>query len=162
MAVTDEQFQALSVEVRRLAARVRVLEDDRAVDRAEAQVRHRAVVDSLQALRETQIEQGQDIAGLREDVTGLHLSVAGLEGTVTGLQGSVAGLEGTMTGLQGSVTGLEGTMTGLQGSVTGLEGTMTGLQGTVTGLRGDMERGFATIGETLAHVVRLMEDDAGG
>lgn len=66
MAVTDEEFRALAGEVD--GPGVRALEDARVIDRAEAEVRHRAVIDSMQALRLTQVDQGREIGKLRADM----------------------------------------------------------------------------------------------
>jgi DNA-binding protein H-NS len=76
VAVTDEEFGDLRLEVTRLDGRVRTLEDARAVDRAEAEIRHRAVQDSLQALRETQVEQGRQVLQLGQQLGQLRRDTA--------------------------------------------------------------------------------------
>jgi len=144
VAVTDEEFQELAVKVEGLSSRVRTLEDDRAIDRAEAQVRHRALIDSMQALRVTQVEQGRDIARLRTDMQQGFAAVSTEMGRLRG------DTEQSLTGLRGDMEqGFEAVSTEM-GRLRG--DTEQGL----TGLRGDMEQGFTAITGTLSHVVRLL------
>ena len=100
MAVSDEEFQELAVKVEGLSSRVRTLEDDRAIDRAEAQVRHRALIDSMQALRVTQVEQGRDIARLGTD---MKQGFANVDRRFANVDRRFAGVEEHLGGVQATL-----------------------------------------------------------
>jgi hypothetical protein len=70
----------------------------------------RAHTRSLNALRETQLEHGAAILGLRGDVGELRGDVGELRGDVGGLRVDVGGLRGDVDELRGDVGGLRGEM----------------------------------------------------
>ncbi|MGH3801788.1 MAG: hypothetical protein ACRDTD_16980, partial [Pseudonocardiaceae bacterium] len=85
------------------AARVLAAGADHDVSEVRAELR--AHTQALNALRETQLEQGRAIAGLGQQVTGLGQQVTGLDQKVTGLDQKVTGLDQKVTGLDQKVTG---------------------------------------------------------
>ena len=96
-----------------LQARVEALESDRdtmyaafrAVDGEfhEVVARHRADRKLLSALRTTQIEHGQALAGLVTDVSGLKTDVSGLKTDVSELKTDVSELKTDVSGLKSDV-----------------------------------------------------------
>jgi outer membrane murein-binding lipoprotein Lpp len=99
-----------------LRARVEQLETDRdtmyaafrAVDGEfhDAVARHRADRTLIAALRSTQIEHGEVLAGLVVDVSGLKSDVSGLKSDVSGLKSDVSGLKSDVSGLKSDVSGM--------------------------------------------------------
>jgi hypothetical protein len=92
------------------AAAARVLAGGADRDVSAMQGELRAHTRSLNALRETQLEHGAAILGLRGDVGELRGDVGELRGDVGGLRVDVGGLRGDVDELRGDVGGLRGEM----------------------------------------------------
>lgn len=95
------------------AAGARVLAAGADRDVSEVRAELRAHTQALNALRETQLEQGRAIAGLDQRVTGLDQKVAGLDQKVAGLDQKVTEGFATLGVGMAQITTL---LTGMAGS----------------------------------------------
>ena len=95
------------------AAGARVLAAGADRDVSEVRAELRAHTQALNALRETQLEQGRAIAGLDQRVTGLDQKVTGLDQKVTGLDQKVTEGFATLGVGMAQITAL---LTGMAGS----------------------------------------------
>ncbi|MGH3896891.1 MAG: hypothetical protein ACRDTA_01305 [Pseudonocardiaceae bacterium] len=88
------------------AAAARVLAAGADHDVSEVRAELRAHTQALNALRETQLEQGEAIIGLRQDMTGLRQNVTGLDQKMSA---GFATLNTGMTQITALLTGIVGT-----------------------------------------------------
>lgn len=95
------------------AAGARVLAAGADRDVSEVRAELRAHTQALNALRETQLEQGRAIAGLDQRVTGLDQKVTGLDQKATGLDQKVTEGFATLGVGMAQITAL---LTGMAGS----------------------------------------------
>ncbi len=124
------------------AAAARVLAAGADHDVSEVRAELRAHTQALNALRETQLEQGRAIAGLDQRVAGLERKVAGLDQRVTSLDQKIAGLDQRVTSLDQKMTSLDQKMTSLDQKMTSLDQKMT--------------EGFAMLGTGMAQITALL------
>jgi hypothetical protein len=147
------------------AAAARVLAGGADRDVSAMQGELRAHTRSLNALRETQLEHGAAILGLRGDVGELRGDVGELRGDVGGLRGDVDELRdelrGDVGGLRGDVDELRGDVGGLRVDVGGLRGDVDELRGDVGGLRGEMREGFSKLAVSQARITALLSAHLG-
>ncbi|MGH3304751.1 MAG: hypothetical protein ACRDOK_24405 [Streptosporangiaceae bacterium] len=80
-------------------------------DTSDIKASHAAIMRSMQALRETQVEQGRDITELRGDVTELRGDVTELRGDVTELRGEMTELRRGLGVVRDGVTTIIGLLT---------------------------------------------------
>jgi chromosome segregation ATPase len=120
----ESRFTKLEHEVGRLredvaSARALAALADR--DVAELRTEMRAHHQVLNALRETQLEQGQEIGGLRQEIGGLRQEIGGLRQEIGGLRQEIGGLRQEMhEGFAMQSTGMA-QITALLTTITGTE-----------------------------------------
>jgi hypothetical protein len=70
----------------------------------------------LEALRETQVEQGQRISGLETEVRRGFASIEDRLGRrLDGVEGRLGGIDGRLDGVEGRLGGIDGRLAGLEG-----------------------------------------------
>ncbi|MGH3751341.1 MAG: hypothetical protein ACRDRP_01360 [Pseudonocardiaceae bacterium] len=129
------------------AAAARLLASGADHDVSEVRAELRAHTQALNALRETQLEQGRAIASLDQRMTSLDQRMTGLERKVAGLDQKVASLDQKVAGLDQKVASLDQKVAGLDQRMTSLDQRMT--------------EGFAMLGTGMAQITALLSGNAG-
>jgi chromosome segregation ATPase len=122
------------------AAAARVLAAGADHDVSEVRAELRAHTQALNALRETQLEQGRAIAGLEQKLAGLDQKLVGQDQKLVGQDQKLAGLEQKLAGLDQKLAGQDQKLAGLDQKVT---------------------EGFSMLGTGMAQITALLTQNAG-
>jgi chromosome segregation ATPase len=143
------------------AAAARVLAAGADHDVSEVRSELRAHTRALNALRETQLEQGESIARLEQNVTGVRQDVAGVKQDVAGLRQNVASIEQDMAGLRQNVASIEQDMAGVKQNVASIEQDMAGVKQNVASIEQDMagvKQDVASVKQNVASIDQKMSN----
>jgi hypothetical protein len=145
--VTRLEYQMVDARKDAAAARVLAGAADRDVSEMHAQLR--AHTRTLNALRETQLEHGERLAGVEGQLVGV-------EGRLGGVEGQLVGVEGRLGGVEGQLVGVEGRLGGVEGQLVGVDDRLVGVDGQLGGLERKVDDGFSMVGVGMAQITALL------
>ena len=118
------------------AAAARVLAAGADHDVSEVRAELRAHTSALNALRETQLEQGRRLDRM---------------------DGRFDRIDGRLDGIDGRFDRIDGRLDGVDGRLDRIDGRFDGMDGQLGALESRMADGFATVGAGMAQIVTLLE-----